>query len=231
MINVIEADTIDELFVKIARKMLSCGKIRTVRGMKTLELPYTMLVLKRPERCIVTLKSRNIDIDYLDGEIEWYLSGSLDVKDIAKHSKFWAKLADKDGKVNSNYGFLVTQEEWHGKTQYEWCVDRLKEDIETRQAVMNYNQPRHKYEGNKDFVCTLSQSFNRQHGKLDSTVVMRSNDLIYGFTYDVIWFTTLQHLMAEEIGIETGTYYHYAISLHVYEKHFKMLRDIAAEEI
>lgn len=163
--------------------------------------------------------------------MDWYKSGSLNADDISKHSVFWDKLKDTNGTVNSNYGFLALVEKHAGKSQLEWCVDKLREDPETRQAVINYNQPRHKYQGNKDFVCTLNQLFRKENDRLNSRVFMRSNDLIFGLSYDLPWFTYIQERVADSVGLEVGKYFHYAASLHVYEKHFKMLEEIANESI
>jgi thymidylate synthase len=85
----------------------------------------------------------------------------------------------------------------------------------------------HKYENNKDFVCTLAQQFIVNNNKLDTIVFMRSNDLIYGFSYDVPWFNSLQKQIANILKIEVGEYRHFATSMHVYERHFKMVENIA----
>lgn len=224
----IEAESINELFVSIAQYMLDNGVYSSPRGKKTLELQNVWLTLHNPLDPIVSLPARNINMEYLHGEFQWYVSGSLNVSDINKFSSFWDSLADSNGTVNSNYGFIALKEKWSGKSQVEWCIDRLHDDIHSRQAVINYNQPRHKYVGNKDFVCTLSQQFRiNSEGALDTIVHMRSNDLIFGFSYDVQWFTYLQEYIANSVGVPVGRYHHIAQSLHVYEKHFEMLRNIA----
>ena len=52
--------------------------------------------------------------------------------------------------------------------------------------------------------------------KLNMAVVMRSNDLWFGFCNDQYCFANLQMLVAYELGIECGEYYHYAHNLHLY---------------
>ena len=52
------------------------------------------------------------------------------------------------------------------------------------------------------------------------TVTMRSNDLIYGFCNDQYCFSKLQELVANELNMEVGDYYHFAHNLHIYEKHY-----------
>ncbi len=227
MVYIIKGETANELFINISKEMMSTGVVNAPRGLKTIELQDAWLELSNPLESIVSLPERALSMKYLKGEMEWYESGSLNVNDIACHSSFWKKLADTNGTVNSNYGFLVMKEKWAGKSQLEWCIDSLKKDPCTRQAVMNYNQPRHKYCGNKDFVCATAQQFIKRNDKLDTIVLMRSNDLIFGLSYDMPWFTSLQQRVSEETGIPLGIYYHYDTSLHVYEKHFDMVKKIS----
>ena len=231
MVIVIEAQTVNELFIKVSRKLILQGKTIAPRDLGTIELEQVFLILKDPTCAVVTLPERNTNLNYLNGEMKWYLSGSLNIEDINKFSTFWDTLADTNGTVNSNYGFLALKEKWSGKSQFEWCISRLKKDINSRQAVINYNQPRHKYEHVKDFVCTLAQQFIVRDNKLDCIVWMRSNDFIFGLTYDLPWFTYLQKVIAKELNIEIGTYTHFATSLHVYERHFKMIENIANAKI
>ena len=92
------------------------------------------------------------------------------------------------------------------------------------------------YKNNKDFPCTLNQQFRivkrKNKNVLDSTVWMRSNDIIYGFPYDVYFFTTIQKRLADHINCDIGEYNHYASSMHCYidfKNHKKMLTEIAYE--
>lgn len=230
MVVEVKGNSANELFVNVANEMLTSGHYNNPRGLKTLELSDAWLTLYNPKDNIVSLTSRSMSMDYLLGEQEWYNSGSLSAKDIGKHSKFWLKLADKDGNVCSNYGLLTKIDKYNGKSQLDWCIESLLKDSNSRQAVMNYNQPRHKFDGNKDFVCTLSQQFVKRDGCLDSIVMMRSNDLVYGLTYDLPWFCNLQVEVSEKTGIPLGNYHHYATSLHVYEGHFGMLESISKDK-
>jgi thymidylate synthase len=155
--------------------------------------------------------------------MEWYLNGTLDSEGIKKHSSFWGKIESPFGKLNSNYGFIVFKETLNGMSQYDWCLKCFRDDIESRQAVINYNQPKHKYDGNKDFVCTLNQTFRVKEGKLNSRVFMRSTDLIFGFSYDIYWFGYLLRKLAEDLKLEVGSLFFYTSSMHIYERHFKIL--------
>ena len=83
------------MFIKIAGELIDHGETIAPRGLKTRELRDVMLTLDIPRDAICTLDERGLDMDYLEGELEWYKSGSLDVKDIAKHSKFWNKIQNE----------------------------------------------------------------------------------------------------------------------------------------
>jgi len=225
------SNNIDNLFINISKDLITKGNKISPRGLKTIELQHVWLELTNMQKCIVNLKSRKMSKKYLKNELKWYLSGSLKIDKIKKYSSFWQSLIDTNGTINSNYGNIAFIQKQNGKSQFEWCVDSIKKDKNTRQAIINYNQPMHKYDNNKDFVCTIAQHFMVRDGKLDTTVFMRSNDLIYGLTYDAPWFCLLSKKIAKKTNLKLGTYRHYAASLHVYERHFNMLFDICAETL
>ncbi len=54
--------------------------------------------------------------------------------------------------------------------------------------------------------------------RLEWSQIMRSNDIFLGLPHNFVQFTTLQEVLAGWIGIEPGTYTHYADSLHLYEE-------------
>lgn len=65
---------------------------------------------------------------------------------------------------------------------------------------------------------------------------MRSSDVILGLSYDVPAFTIFQELLAKQLSrelgmeIDVGTYTHLSASLHIYERHFKMVEKILDED-
>jgi hypothetical protein len=60
---------------------------------------------------------------------------------------------------------------------------------------------------------------------------MRSNDLVLGACYDVPAFTLMQEVMANDLGVKVGCYYHFANSMHVYSRHYGMARAAATEDL
>ena len=179
---------------------------------------------------------RKPNYDYAKREIEWYESQSLYVKDIPGDTpKIWQACADKDGKINSNYGWCIFSDE--NGSQYDHCLNRLLDDHHTREACMIYTRPSMQVDCNSngmhDFMCTYStQAFlnpiNEFGYDLDYTVFMRSNDSVYGFCNDVIWAKHVRDKLVADLNkcgltVFPGKIIWNAGSLHVYERHFKYL--------
>lgn len=158
---------------------------------------------------------------YLAAEERLYASGELRASVWAEEaSRFWGKIANADGTINSNYGYLVHMRRSlpGDRTPWEWARDSILADPDTRQAYVRFALPEHQREGNADQVCTLHVNFVVREGRLHATAVMRSNDVVKGLAYDMPYFVSLLHRMAGEVGRPVGTYTHMAHSMHLYER-------------
>lgn len=175
-----------------------------------------VMVVEDPTRNIVTSKIRNMPMRYAVGELAWYLSGSNKVKDIAQYAKKWAEISDDGETNNSAYGYRIFHK--FGFDQWEFVKELIKRDPNTRQAVIHIkdasNAP------TKDTPCTVYLQFFLRDNKLNLSVHMRSNDIWMGVPYDMFSFCFLQVKMAMELGVEVGTYTHYAGSLHMYKRDY-----------
>jgi hypothetical protein len=78
----------------------------------------------------------------------------------------------------------------------------------------------------RDVPCACTIQFLIRSNRLDAIVNMRSNDAIWGWPYDIFIFTMFQELLACELQVELGSYFHFAGSLHLYEQHFDLARRI-----
>ena len=169
-----------------------------------------------PTRNIVTSKIRNMPMRYAVGELAWYLSGSNKVKDIAQYAKKWADISDDGETNNSAYGYRIFNK--FGFDQWEYVKGLIRKDPNTRQAVIHIkdasNVP------TKDTPCTVYLQFFLRDNKLHLSVHMRSNDIWMGVPYDMFSFCFLQVKMAMELGVEVGSYTHYAGSLHMYQRDY-----------
>ena len=160
-------------------------------------------------------KERNWKQDYAEAEWQWYLSGDRNIAKLGelygKIPAIWKRMADTDGNVNSNYGW-----QWERTSQLDIIVQMLKDNPETRQAAISIYDAKEISDYTNDTPCTYAVQFTIVHGRLDMCVVMRSNDLWYGFCNDQYCFSELQRLVSTRLNIEPGTYYHFAHNMHLY---------------
>lgn len=188
------------------------------RGQKVRETLECDIKILNPMDNLVYSKSRALSPYYIAGEYEWYKSASNKASDIEGHSKFWKKIANPDGTVNSGYGYYIFKEDENGVTEFDKTIEILRKDPDSRQAVLQI--PIMINRGKSDTPCTSSIQFILRNNKLNCTVYMRSNDIWLGFPYDVFNFTMWQIEIAKKLGVELGWYRHVVGSLHVYESQF-----------
>ena len=202
------------------------------RAYKSHELTNVLIEILDPKLWAYTNMKRGTQLKYCVAEFAWYFAGRNDADFIIPHAKFWDSIKNDDGTINSSYGYLLfNKTNEHNLTQYNWAISQLKEDKDTRQAVMHLNLPMHQYFYNKDFVCTMSCQAMIRDNKLHFSVNMRSNDAILGLPTDIAFFCVLQqqmlfHLKQYYPNLKLGTYAHHVGSLHVYEKHFKLIDEM-----
>src|ERR1035437_3704630 len=97
------------------------------RGLPIREkIDYSFRVLSPTSEPIITkdLERNKVIEDYTRREMELYNSCSNRVEDFAKASKFWEKLANPDGTINSAYGYLIWYKRSHGNPAYESWGDK-----------------------------------------------------------------------------------------------------------
>lgn len=225
---VIDGESMDEIIVELAKLLLQFGVERIMSSYIMWELPSVCITLRNPAKSVITLHERQMNPLYLNAELEWFNSGSLYARDIDPTGNSRALTANPNGTVNSNYGFLALTEVHAGLSQYEWCVRQLQANTYTNRAVINYNQPRHKYTGVQDFPTVISQSFKyREDGCLHTVVHSRSCDVHDGLAYDVPWFASLLAKLCADTELNMGTYTQWIESLYVRETEMDILRRVA----
>ena len=172
------------------------------------------------------------NVEYIKKEIAWYESMSLNINDIYGFGKpppaAWQYAASADGMIHSNYGYLI----WHkdNGNQYDNCLQELKDNPNSRRATMIYTRPEiwEEYDlmGCSDFICTNSVAYYIREGKLHCSVSMRSNDVVYGYKNDYAWQHYVLLKLANDLGVEAGKMIWQVQNLHVYEKHFDLIKPL-----
>jgi len=179
--------------------------------------------------------------DYIEQEIKWYNSESTNIYDIDRGvdavgndmepPQAWKYSANRFGEINSNYGLLIYGEKYF--EQYENALDELIKNPDSRRACMVYNRPsiwlEYKENGKNDFICTNAVTYYIRDGYLDCVIQMRSNDVIFGYRNDFAWQkhvrdTMVNDLNHSKINVQAGDIYWQVQNLHVYERHFDLVK-------
>lgn len=174
-------------------------------------------VIENPLDNYITVLWRKWKIEYAEREWLWYVSGDPSVNEIGQHAKIWNSLADENGNVNSNYGY-----QWCRGNQLAKVIELLRNDPNTRKASISLYDGKEIDKYKLDTVCTYAINFYVVNNKLNMQVLMRSNDLVFGFCNDQYCFSRLQKSVSTSLMIEVGTYFHYACNMHIYERHFNL---------
>lgn len=180
----------------------------------TVRLENVGFYMAYPEQNHITEEWRQWNAKYAEREWNWYLSHSRDVSELQKHAPIWKRMHGGDCQVNSNYGWL-----WNRNKQLQKVIEKLEDNPDTRQAWLTLYDGKEMDDYDYDTPCTLNIGFKLEYlsqKTLNMTVMMRSNDLIFGFCNDQYCFSQLQKYVASRIGATVGTYYHFAQDLHIY---------------
>lgn len=200
------------------------------RGQRIKEKIGVSFRINNPRHRLPTVIGRDFSTSYMVAELLWYLSGNNRTDWISRYSSFWKNISDDGETANSAYGarlFFPNEKIANARfSQYDYVVEELKKDRDSRRAVMHIRVPSDSLDAKLDMPCTLSLQFFIRDEKIHMVTSMRSSDLIFGIAYDIPAFTIFQEMLANEFGIEMGTYTHISNSLHIYEKHFGMVEEI-----
>ncbi len=204
------------------------------RGMAIKEKLACKFTITNPLDRLPYVPVRKFSTTYVVAELLWYLSGNNETEWIANYSAFWRNISDDGKTANSAYGARIFKP--HPRiaggsfSQWDYIKDELKNDPDSRRAVVHIRSPWDSVEAKLDVPCTLSLQFFIRDEKLHLVAHMRSSDLILGIAYDIPAFTMLQELMAFEMGINVGTYTHISNSLHIYERHYEMVEKMLQKD-
>ena len=179
---------------------------------------------------------------YVKAELDWYKSMDLSIigHEGIESNPTWQSCCTKDEKkeINSNYGWCVFSEE--KGSQYDNCLEVLKKDKTTRNAIIMYNRPEiykdYKRDGMHDMICTFMSHFFIRNNRLYMIHNMRSNDVRYGFICsDLAWNCFVYQNMYEDLkstypDLEVGTIIWTSDSMHLYSRHFEDLKNFVESE-
>jgi len=168
--------------------------------------------------------------EYIDREIDWYLSGSTNINDIYDDDRdppaAWQYSANRHGERNSNYGHLIFDYKYYN--QYDSVLDELPFNKDSRRASMIYQRPsiwsEYRENDKNDFICTNAVTYYIRNDTLHSVVQMRSNDVVFGYKNDYAWQSYVLGQLSKDLKVPVGDIIWQVQNLHVYERHFDLVK-------
>ncbi|MGO8148708.1 thymidylate synthase [Rhizobium leguminosarum] len=211
------------------RDILASGNYVAVRGKETKEILNQVTVIERPHERFLFLPDRLNDCFAQIAESLWVLAGRDDIEWLTRYLPRAPNYSD-DGKTwRAGYGPRLRR--WHGKTdQVDKVRKLLLDDQSSRRAVMGLFDPQKDFVDSRDIPCNNLLSWLIRDGQLHLSVVLRSNDAMWGFSgANAFEWSVLHELMAKWLGTDVGTVTFFAASFHLYEEHWDRSQRISSK--
>lgn len=197
--------------------------VRTASGVTqvTREITNAHLVLRNPLDRLVTDRHRRMNIAFAVAEFAGLFAGEDSAAYYSQFINGYGKYSSRHDTIVGAYGPRLLEH-----NQISAVIARLHDDLYSRRGVLTIYSGSDLVADPRDVPCTLSIQFLYREA-LDAIVTMRSSDAYWGLTYDIFQFSMLQEFVARNLGVEPGSLYLNAGSLHIYEdfvgEHTKMI--------
>jgi len=172
------------------------------------------------------LTLRPINVKAFIAEQMWFQQGTRNPTWLQRHTKIWDSFVEPDGQISTAYGFRWKE---HFYTdQIENMIEKLTYDPSSRHAVVITWDVMDVQGRAKNVPCPFAFTCNIIGGRLNMHNMVRSNDMVLGFPYDVAGFAFLQLMLAQRLGVRPGIYTHSISHAHIYDIHFPAAAEIVA---
>ena len=215
---------IGNIYLDVFNDLEACGRPVTVRGLQCVEAPEPVtLVYKNPAAHWMCIPGRRFNPFFALAEVVWILSGNGSVEWISYFNHHMRQFAD-GGKNEFHGAYGPRIRRWSVPGSRRAFVDQIFEvvvklgnDPNSRQAVISLWDPvRDNLIKSRDYPCNNIVYFSLRDGRLDCTVAIRSNDIIWGTPYNAIQFSHIQALVAGELRAGIGSLTYVIQNLHYY---------------
>lgn len=214
-----------DFYLQAYRDLCAHGRHVTVKGDECVEMPEPVtFTYEQPGHCWQFIPGRRFNPFFIMAEVVWILSGLGDIEWIAHYNKQMREYNDGGKNNHGAYGIRLRRYDVSDGFGQQCPVDQIKEvvrklkvDPTTRQAVITLWDPRLDNQPSKDIPCNNWVGYTLRNGKLDQTVTIRSNDLVWGTPHNAVQFTYLQALVAGELNMDMGRFEYVVNNLHFYK--------------
>jgi thymidylate synthase len=217
--NSIYANNIPQAYTETIIKLRVWGEEQESRnGPVITSIDPVYLEIHSPKQRVLFDQTRNANPFFHVMEFVWMMAGENDVRWIEQFNHGFRNYCDPGTDIiHGAYGHRWLKH--FGKNQIQIVADMLRNDPNTRRAVINMWDPRCDLSPHSDLPCNTEIMFRVVHNALDMTVINRSNDLIWGMLgANAVHMTYLHELIAFMSGIKIGLYKVFTNNLHIYKE-------------
>ena len=254
-------ENLNQTLIGMCKELVLSGTWRDVRGLSCCEIPNPVLIeISNPTDRYITIPERKWNKYLPFAESLWIALGINDLDVLpAKYCKGLHKYSDNGKNWRAGYGPRIRaysgmandvcisdprqRAVYSGYVavvdQLAYVIQAFDRDPQTRQAILEIGDPvKDSFEiggdlkVTKDYPCSRTLQFMLVDDKLNLTVYIRSNDVLYGMSaVNIFNFTWMQEYVANILGVPIGKYYHFANNLHMYDYQVQQVQELAALDI
>lgn len=155
-----------------------------------------------------------LDIEEPDAEPAISRSIITDLKGLAQYDREFLDGTADDAGWKYTYHMLYSR-------FYDQVIAELRRNINTRRACIALGQGDINF--TEDPPCLQMIMFNCVEGKLEETIVFRSNDGVKAFPMNIHATAMLQQRVADELGLPVGPLHYIANNFHCYSRDREIL--------
>lgn len=197
-------------------------------GLETAAIPGMHFSIEPEKDGFPLLTLRKIPIVGPVAEQCWFISGARKPSDFLRnYTKIWDAFTNPGDVVSVAYGYRWRKH--FGRDQLALLIELLTKEPSSRHGVIIAWDPAQ--DGLSLFKkpnvpCPYTFTVNIIGGKLHFHCIVRSNDMVLGFPFDVAGFCFLQYVLAQKLGVEVGVYSHSISNAHIYSNHYDGAKEL-----
>lgn len=123
------------------------------------------------------------------------------------------------GDYKIDYGSYIYDN--NGVDQIEWAINRIRRKPETKSATITLHKP-----GEEMLACLSMIDFKYRNGKLDMSVVYRSQNIYWSNPGNLLALRRIQDDVATALGYAIGKIELVVLSAHIYAADFSKVNSI-----
>lgn len=171
--------------------------------------------------------TKKIHVKSVIHELLWFLSGSTNIKYLKDNGvRIWDEWADENGELGPIYS--KQWRAWQNPDgshidQIAKAVSTIKTNPDSRRIIVVAYNP-----SDVDKMalppCHSFFQFYVANGKLSIQLYQRSADLFLGVPYNILSYSVLLHMVAQQTGLKCGEFVHTLGDAHIYLNHLEQVK-------